>query len=148
MPTPPLPTENSKTSSGGNTTVSSSDVADNDDDDDDDDESGNGVLIHDDKRRDFFSPFDATDHSSTCSPPCSERTSCSNCTHGLCMWCKNLEMCIERNAYLVRPSQVKSKVAGDKGISETKSKQSPCSNCMHRPVTSWSNEAVHACISL
>ena len=29
------------------------------------------------------------------------------------------------------------KVAGDKGISETKSKQQrPCSNCMHQPVTS------------
>jgi hypothetical protein len=32
------------------------------------------------------------------------------------------------------------KVAGDKGISETKLKQqSPCSNCMHRPVMSWGN---------
>ncbi len=30
--------------------------------------------------------------------------------------------------------------AGDKGISVTKSKQqSPCSNCMHRPVMSWDN---------
>ncbi len=33
-----------------------------------------------------------------------------------------------------------SKVAGDKGISETKSKeQSPCSNCMPQPVMSWCN---------
>ncbi len=32
------------------------------------------------------------------------------------------------------------KVAGDKGISEAKSKQqSPCSNYMHRHVTSWGN---------
>ncbi len=32
------------------------------------------------------------------------------------------------------------KVGGDKGISETKSEQqSPCSNCMHRPVTPWGN---------
>ncbi len=32
------------------------------------------------------------------------------------------------------------KVAGDKGISTTKSKQqSPCSNCMHHPMTSWGN---------
>ncbi len=32
------------------------------------------------------------------------------------------------------------KVAGGKGISEMKSKQqSSCSNCMHRPVMSWSN---------
>lgn len=103
-PPPPMPTENSKTSSGGNTTVSTStpDDVDNDDDDaEDDDESGNGVLLQEEKRRDFFSPFDNSDHGSTCSPPCSERTSCSNCTHGLCMWCKNLEMCIERNAYLV-----------------------------------------------
>lgn len=37
---------------------------------------------------------------SSCSPACSERTTCSNCTHGLCMWCKNLGMCIDRNAYL------------------------------------------------
>jgi len=32
------------------------------------------------------------------------------------------------------------KVAGGKGISETKSnQQSPCSNCMHQPVMSWGN---------
>jgi hypothetical protein len=37
-------------------------------------------------------------------------------------------------------NMVPAKVAGDKGISETKSKQqSPCSNCMHQPVTSWGN---------
>jgi len=37
-------------------------------------------------------------------------------------------------------SPVLYKVAGDKGISKLKSKQqSPCSNCMHRPVTSWGN---------
>jgi hypothetical protein len=31
-----------------------------------------------------------------------------------------------------------------KGISETKSKQqSPCSNCMHRPVTSWPTVVSH-----
>ena len=70
--------------------------------DDSDDENENGVTSPEDKRRDIFLPFDHSDHLSTCSPPCSERTTCSNCTHGLCMWCKNLEMCIERNAYLVR----------------------------------------------
>jgi hypothetical protein len=32
------------------------------------------------------------------------------------------------------------KVAGDKGKSKMKSKQqSPCSNCMHQPMTSWGN---------
>ncbi len=32
------------------------------------------------------------------------------------------------------------KVAGDKGISKTKSKQqSPCSNCMHQPMMSMDN---------
>jgi hypothetical protein len=41
------------------------------------------------------------------------------------------------------------KVAGDKGISEEKSKQqSPCSNCMHQLMMSWAMHAVHACISL
>ncbi len=35
---------------------------------------------------------------------------------------------------------LRDKVAWDKGKSEPKSKQqSPCSNCMHRPVTSWGN---------
>ncbi len=37
-------------------------------------------------------------------------------------------------------SHICNKVTGDKGISETKSKQqSPCSNCMHWPVMSWGN---------
>jgi hypothetical protein len=37
-------------------------------------------------------------------------------------------------------NQLCPKVAGDNGISDTKSKQqSPCSNCMHQPVTSWGN---------
>ncbi len=48
------------------------------------------------------------------------------------------------------------KVAGGNSISEMKSKQqSPCSNCMHQPVTSWGNACstcMHklrdACISL
>ena len=98
----PAPTENSKTSSNNNnnTTASTMDDIDNDAGEDSDDESES--VIPEEKRRDIFSPFDQPDHISTCSPPCSERTSCSNCTHGLCMWCKNLEMCIERNAYLVK----------------------------------------------
>ena len=28
------------------------------------------------------------------------RLSCKNCTNNLCMWCKNLGMCVDRNAYL------------------------------------------------
>jgi hypothetical protein len=37
-------------------------------------------------------------------------------------------------------SLISFKVAGGKGISETKSKQqSPCSNCMHQPVMPWGN---------
>ena len=28
------------------------------------------------------------------------RSSCQNCTTSLCMWCKNLGMCVDRNAYL------------------------------------------------
>ncbi len=36
--------------------------------------------------------------------------------------------------------QWQNKVAGGKGMSETKSKQKiPCSKCMHRPVMSWGN---------
>ncbi len=41
------------------------------------------------------------------------------------------------------------KVAGNKGIYETKSKQqSPYIKCMHCPVVSWAIHAVHACMSL
>ena len=36
----------------------------------------------------------------TCNLACSERSSCQNCTNSLCMWCKNLGMCVDRNAYL------------------------------------------------
>jgi len=40
----------------------------------------------------------------------------------------------------IKANNSKHKVGRDKGISETKSKQqSPCSNCMHQPVMSWSN---------
>ena len=81
--------------------MSTMDDIENDGSDDADENEDGEIATTDDKRRDIFSPFDNSDHISTCSPPCSERTSCGNCTHGLCMWCKNLEMCIERNAYLV-----------------------------------------------
>ena len=36
----------------------------------------------------------------SCNLACSERTDCTNCTNSLCMWCKNLGMCVDRNAYL------------------------------------------------
>ncbi len=36
----------------------------------------------------------------TCGTSCSEWTDCRNCTNGGCMWCINLNSCIERNAYL------------------------------------------------
>ena len=102
MPSP-APTENAKTSqiNSTTTTMSTMDDIENDGSDDADENDDGEIATIDDKRRDIFSPFDNSDHISTCSPPCSERTSCGNCTHGLCMWCKNLEMCIERNAYLV-----------------------------------------------
>jgi hypothetical protein len=49
--------------------------------------------------------------------------------------------CTDIKIYLAGGSGVdQNKVAGDKGISETKSKQSPCSNCMHQPLMSWGNE--------
>ena len=44
-------------------------------------------------------PFSGTSPSA-CTPACSDRPTCTNCTGGLCMWCKNLDMCIDRNAYL------------------------------------------------
>jgi len=37
---------------------------------------------------------------STCGTSCSERQSCHNCTRAQCMWCLNLNACIDRNAYL------------------------------------------------
>jgi len=35
-----------------------------------------------------------------CPVSCSARDSCANCTSGLCMWCHNQQMCVDRNAYL------------------------------------------------
>ena len=37
---------------------------------------------------------------SPCDSACSDRTSCSECLQQSCMWCKNLRMCTDRNAYL------------------------------------------------
>lgn len=37
---------------------------------------------------------------SPCDSACSERTTCSECLQQQCMWCKNLRMCTDRNAYL------------------------------------------------
>ena len=37
---------------------------------------------------------------SNCSPACSDRTTCDDCLEQSCMWCKNLRMCTDRNAYL------------------------------------------------
>ena len=36
----------------------------------------------------------------TCAVSCSLRDTCTNCTSALCMWCQNMQMCIDRNAYL------------------------------------------------
>ena len=35
-----------------------------------------------------------------CPVSCSENESCGNCTSRLCMWCHNMHMCVDRNAYL------------------------------------------------
>ena len=37
---------------------------------------------------------------SNCNPACSDRTTCDHCLEQSCMWCKNLRMCTDRNAYL------------------------------------------------
>merc|ERR1711963_503537 len=36
----------------------------------------------------------------TCPVSCSEYDTCNNCTSANCMWCNNMQMCIDRNAYL------------------------------------------------
>ncbi|XP_065556623.1 attractin-like isoform X2 [Artemia franciscana] len=35
-----------------------------------------------------------------CDVPCSERTTCSNCTQGHCMWCSSLQRCVDKNGYI------------------------------------------------
>ncbi|RWS30423.1 attractin-like protein [Leptotrombidium deliense] len=39
------------------------------------------------------------DFKPNCEVPCSERTTCENCTRGPCMWCSSSHKCIESNAY-------------------------------------------------
>ena len=47
------------------------------------------------------SPTGMRSHSdSPCDSACSDRTTCSECLQKSCMWCKNLRMCTDRNAYL------------------------------------------------
>ena len=40
------------------------------------------------------------DTKTTCPVSCSARESCTNCTNAMCMWCHNMQMCVDRNAYL------------------------------------------------
>ncbi|XP_064603271.1 LOW QUALITY PROTEIN: attractin-like protein 1 [Liolophura sinensis] len=50
----------------------------------------------------YVSPLNSTSHSSTsakCSAPCDSHISCDNCTKAKCMWCTNLERCVETNSY-------------------------------------------------
>ena len=36
----------------------------------------------------------------SCAVSCSLRDTCTNCTSAMCMWCQNMQMCVDRNAYL------------------------------------------------
>ena len=35
-----------------------------------------------------------------CKDPCSYRKDCGNCTKGGCMWCNNLQKCVDSNVYV------------------------------------------------
>ncbi|XP_066586444.1 attractin-like protein 1 isoform X2 [Prorops nasuta] len=35
----------------------------------------------------------------TCRSPCTDFTSCRNCTESDCIWCQNVEKCVDKNAY-------------------------------------------------
>ena len=42
-----------------------------------------------------------TERQAVCSKrPCAEHSSCSSCTQSNCMWCSNLALCIDTNAYV------------------------------------------------
>ena len=42
-----------------------------------------------------------TERQAVCSKrPCAEHSSCSSCTQSSCMWCSNLALCIDTNAYV------------------------------------------------
>ena len=42
-----------------------------------------------------------TERQAVCSKrPCAEHSSCSSCTQNSCMWCSNLALCIDTNAYV------------------------------------------------
>merc|ERR550519_288165 len=40
------------------------------------------------------------DSKASCPVSCSARETCTNCTSAMCMWCHNMQMCVDRNAYL------------------------------------------------
>ncbi|ODN01460.1 putative protein tag-53 [Orchesella cincta] len=37
----------------------------------------------------------------TCDQSCADYTSCSNCTSNRCIWCNNLNTCVDKNAYVI-----------------------------------------------
>ena len=86
----------------------------------------------------------------TCNLACSERPNCANCTNSLCMWCKNLGMCVDRNAYLASfpygqcmdwtthhdecPSQ---KGGGNQTDEQICAGYKTCGNCRSNPSCGW-----------
>ena len=57
-------------------------------------------LVSYDHERGFTSLLSRMHTDSLCESACSDRTTCTDCLQQQCMWCKNLKMCTDRNAYL------------------------------------------------
>ena len=89
--------------------------------------------------------------SPTCNLACSERPNCANCTNSLCMWCKNLGMCVDRNAYLAsfpygqcmdwttHHDECPSELSGDKNQTDEQicAGYKTCGSCRANPSCGW-----------
>ncbi|XP_059178870.1 attractin-like protein 1 isoform X2 [Physella acuta] len=88
-------------------------------------------------------PLKATDTKRECTQKaCSEYHSCDNCTNVNCMWCSNLDQCIDTNSYLVSFHYGQCMDWTTKQTSclaSSCSQQKTCSECQSNPKCGWCN---------
>ncbi|XP_026479999.1 attractin-like protein 1 [Ctenocephalides felis] len=94
-----------------------------------------------------------------CSPPCSELSSCHNCTQEECIWCQNEGRCVDKNAYTASfpygqcrewttvTSRCRSAVQGESQCTF----YSTCGQCLGEPACGWcddgSDTGLGACVA-
>ncbi|XP_071089503.1 attractin-like protein 1 [Haliotis cracherodii] len=81
-------------------------------------------------------------NSPQCPIPCSERKECSNCTKNNCMWCSNMQQCVETYSYVASfpYGQCTEWTTKDKCPATTCKGLNSCEECQAHPMCGWCND--------